>query len=103
MEGFTRVAALVDVPPGATLRVDLEGGPICVVNTEGHLYALRDNCSHKDFPLSEGEVLGHTLTCAWHGARFDVTSGNALSLPAIKPVRTYDVQVEDGQIWVRLS
>ena len=103
MEGFTRVAALADVAPGSALRVELDGHALCLVNTEGQVYALRDNCSHKDFPLSEGEVLGHRLTCAWHGAAFDVTSGNALSLPAIKPVKTYDVRVEAGQIWARVS
>ncbi len=98
-----RVAAQADVMPGSALRVEVEGFAICVVNTEGSFYALRDNCSHKDFPLSEGEVLGHRLTCAWHGAAFDVTTGAALSLPAIKPVQTYDVALEDGGVWVRLS
>lgn len=102
MEGFTRVAALTDVAPGTTHRVELEDGAICLVNTDGVIYALRDNCSHKDFPLSEGEVIGHTLTCAWHGARFDVTTGNALSLPAIKPVKTYEVRVEDDAVWLRV-
>ena len=103
MEGFTRVAALADVAPGTALRCEVNGTPICLVNTEGALYALRDNCSHKDFPLSEGEVLGHRLTCAWHGAAFDVTSGQALSLPAIKPVMTYEVEVEEGEVWVKVS
>ena len=103
MEGFTRVASQADLLPGAALRVEVAGVAICIVNTEGSFYALRDNCSHKDFPLSEGEVLGHRLTCAWHGAAFDVTSGNALSLPAVKPVQTYDVEIEDGGIWVRLA
>ena len=103
MEGFVRVADAAAVLPGSTLRVEVDGEAVCVVNTEGALYALRDNCSHKDFPLSEGEVLGHRLTCAWHGAAFDVTTGNALSLPAIKPVKRYDVALEDGQVWVRLS
>jgi 3-phenylpropionate/trans-cinnamate dioxygenase ferredoxin subunit len=103
VEGFVRVAAQADVMPGSALRVEVEGFAICVVNTEGSFYALRDNCSHKDFPLSEGEVLGHRLTCAWHGAAFDVTTGAALSLPAIKPVQTYDVALEDGGVWVRLS
>ena len=103
MEGFTRVAAQADVLPGSALRVEVGGLGICIVNTEGSFYALRDNCSHKDFPLSEGEVLGHRLTCAWHGAAFDVTTGNAVSLPAIKPVKTYDVALADGQVWVRLS
>jgi len=103
MEGFSRAAALADIGPGSTLRIELDGHAICLVNTEGAIYALKDNCSHKDFPLSEGEVLGHTLTCEWHGARFDVTSGKALSLPAIRPVKTYDVEVENDEVWVRLD
>lgn len=102
MDGFTRVAAQADVMPGSALRVEVAGTAICLVNTEGSFYALRDNCSHKDFPLSEGEVLGHRLTCAWHGASFDVTSGSALSLPAIKPVQTFEVALEEGDVWVRL-
>ena len=101
--GFTRVAAQADVMPGAAMRVEVDGQAICIVNTEGSFYALRDNCSHKDFPLSEGEVLGHRLTCAWHGAAFDVTTGSALSLPAIKAVKTFDVVLEDGGVWVRLD
>lgn len=102
MEGFTRVAALADVAPGTALRIEVDGVALCLVNTEGAVYALRDNCSHKDFPLSEGEVLGHRLTCAWHGAAFDVASGRALSLPAIKPVDVYDVEVDGDDVWVRL-
>ncbi len=97
------MAALAEVAPGTAVRIEVDGKAICLVNTEGHVYALRDNCSHKDFPLSEGEVLGHTLTCAWHGARFDVTTGKALSLPAVKPVATYEVEVEDGAVWLRLG
>jgi 3-phenylpropionate/trans-cinnamate dioxygenase ferredoxin component len=103
VDGFTRVASQADVMPGSALRIEVDGTAICIVNTEGSFYAMRDNCSHKDFPLSEGEVLGHRLTCAWHGAAFDVTTGNALSLPAIKPVKTYDVAVEDGGVWVRMD
>ena len=102
VEGFTRVAAEADVMPGSAIRVEVDGVALAIVNTEGSFYALRDNCSHKDFPLSEGEVLGHRLTCAWHGAAFDVASGSALSLPAIKPVETYEVVVDDGGVWVRL-
>jgi len=38
--------------------------------------------------------------CAWHGARFDLDSGRAVRLPAIKPVATFEVRVEDGEILV---
>ena len=67
------------------------------------MYALKDNCSHKDFPLSAGELDDGQLECAWHGARFDVESGKALRIPAVKPVKTYEVAIEDGDVWVKLS
>ena len=102
-EGFVRAASLSEVPPGSLLGVELAGHRICLANTEGEVYALKDNCSHKDFPLSAGELEDNQLECAWHGARFDVESGKALRIPAVKPVKTYEVAIEDGDVWVKLS
>ncbi|MGH7482750.1 MAG: non-heme iron oxygenase ferredoxin subunit [Longimicrobiales bacterium] len=100
MTEWHRVASMDDVAPGSTLRVELDGAGICLCNVDGTIYALRDNCSHKDFPLSEGELEGARLECKWHGARFDVTTGRAVQLPAIKPVKTYEVRVEGKEILI---
>lgn len=98
---FTRVASLDEVPPGSLLGVELDDERVCLANIEGEIYAFRDNCSHEDFPLSAGELIGdHQLECSWHGARFDVRTGRALCLPAIRPVRVYDVEIRDGEIFV---
>jgi 3-phenylpropionate/trans-cinnamate dioxygenase ferredoxin subunit len=102
MEGYTRVASLADLPTGQLLGVEVEGHRICLVNCDDEIYALQDNCSHKDFPLSAGALEDCRLECAWHGAKFDVQSGRALSLPAIKPVRTYNVRIDGGDILVQL-
>jgi 3-phenylpropionate/trans-cinnamate dioxygenase ferredoxin component len=102
MAEFVRVAAIDDVPPGSLLGVEVDGHSICLVNTEGEIYALRNNCTHRDFPLDTGELENGQVTCSWHGARFDVKSGRAVRLPAIKPVATYDVKVEDGEIFISL-
>ena len=102
---YHRAAALDDVSPGEVLGVVVEGHRICLANVEGHIYAVRDNCTHQDFPLSEG-VLDEdeaSIECAWHGARFDLATGRALSLPAVKPVKTYEVKVDEGQIYVALD
>lgn len=99
-ETFVRVAALEDIPPGQLLSVEVEGARICLANTEGEVYAIQDNCSHRDFPLSTGDLEGHEVECSWHGARFDVRTGRALCLPAIRPVKTYEVKVESGEIYV---
>ncbi len=97
---FVRVAALADVPPGSLLGVAIGDERICLANVEGEIYALADNCTHQEFPLSAGTLEEDQLECAWHGARFDVTDGRALCLPAIRPVRTYDVRVQNGAIFI---
>jgi nitrite reductase/ring-hydroxylating ferredoxin subunit len=100
---YVRVASLADVPPGTLLRAETGGRAICLANVDGEVYAFRDNCSHKDFPLSEGQLEGSRIECVWHGAHFDVTTGRALRLPAIKPIHTYEVKVEDGEIHVAIQ
>jgi len=97
---FVRVAALADVEPGQLLAVEVDGVKIALANVEGEIYAIQDNCTHRDYPLSDGELLDTQVECSWHGARFDLKTGRALSLPAIKPAKTYEVKVEDGEIYL---
>ncbi len=68
-------------------------------------YALGDQCSHEDFSLSEGEVLTdeYEIECWKHGSTFSLTTGEAQSLPAVKPVPTYDVIRDGDDVLVRLS
>lgn len=104
MGEFVRAASAGELPNGGLLGVEVAGHRICLVHTEdGEVYALQDNCSHQDFPLSAGELDDGRLECAWHGARFDVASGRAISLPAIRPVKTYEVRIEGDDILVRLD
>jgi 3-phenylpropionate/trans-cinnamate dioxygenase ferredoxin component len=101
--GFVRVAALADVPPSTLLHVDVGDEKVCLANADGRIYAFRDNCSHRDFPLSAGTIDDGTVECTWHGARFDMETGRATQLPAIKPIRTYEVRVEGGDILVAVG
>lgn len=100
---FTRVAAEAEVPPNSLKAVEVNGVKVCLVHAGGAIHAFKDNCSHRDFPLSAGTLEDGTIECAWHGARFDVATGRAVRLPAIKPVRKYDVKVENGEIYVAVE
>ena len=102
MAEFVKVASLDQLPVGATLAVELPDGlKICLANSEGEVYAIADRCTHADFPMSNGSVHGGaTIECAWHGARYNMTTGKPVRLPAIKPIRTYEVKIEDGDIFV---
>ncbi len=99
--GYERVAGLEELPPGALKAARVGGIALVLCNVDGEIYALEDNCSHQHFPLSRGELIGHELTCDWHGACFDIRSGEALALPAVMPVRTFQVQVCGGDVLVR--
>jgi 3-phenylpropionate/trans-cinnamate dioxygenase ferredoxin subunit len=99
---FTTVASLAEVPENGMKTVQLNGADLLLVRRDGRVYALEDRCSHEEFPLSAGEVTGDQITCALHGARFDLASGTPKALPAVLPVRTFECRVEGDEVQVRL-
>jgi nitrite reductase/ring-hydroxylating ferredoxin subunit len=82
-----------DVPPGSALLVD----NVAVFNVDGKFCATQAECTHKQGPLDEGELDGEIVTCPYHGAQFNVCSGQVLRGPAEKDVKTYRVEV-NGEI-----
>jgi 3-phenylpropionate/trans-cinnamate dioxygenase ferredoxin subunit len=96
------VARASDVAPGTTHRVAVGGEAILLCNVEGAIYAIQDLCTHDGGELDQGELDGCRIMCPRHGAYFDVTTGAALTLPAILPVRTYPVRVEGDAIFVEV-
>ena len=67
---------------------------------EGQFYALKNNCTHKDFPLLGGDVDNGQITCEKHGAKFELATGKPKMLPAVKAVKLYQTEVEGGQVYV---
>lgn len=102
-EEFYPAARLADVPVGACKRIVIEGERIALFNVDGTIYATNDTCTHDEASLCAGDFEGHVVECPKHGARFDVITGRALSLPAVVPVETYPVRVEDDQILVGID
>ena len=99
---WVKVADLSECPPGSLLDVETGQESVVLANIEGDLYALENRCSHQDLPLSDGELDGDRLECLYHGARFDVCTGKAVGLPAIKPVETYAVELRGQEIYVQI-
>ena len=71
--------------------------------SSNELYAIRDECSHDNVALSDGEVDGTTIECWLHGSIFDLHNGKPLCLPANKPVPVYAVRIEGADVLVDLS
>ena len=103
MSSWVRVGVVNDVPVGTLKGVDANGTAIVLANVDGAICALRDECSHEAYPLSDGELDGGDLVCAYHGARFDACTGARKALPAVLPVRAFSVDVRDGEIYVEVD
>ncbi|MXW41587.1 MAG: non-heme iron oxygenase ferredoxin subunit [Acidimicrobiia bacterium] len=78
---------------------------VAVIRLGDDVYALGDTCSHANFSLSEGAVDAEdgTIECWKHGSLFSLTTGEALTLPATRPVPVYRVGVTDGEVWLELD
>ena len=73
---------------------EVEGVEVVIVRTQGALYAIKNECSHADVALSEGEVDDCHLECWMHGSRFNLRTGVPDSLPATQNVPVYVVSLE---------
>ena len=102
MAEFTRVADVSELPEPGKLLVEVDGDPVALFHIDGHFHAIDDVCTHDGGPLVDGELVDHTIACPRHGAKFDIRSGAALSMPAIRATRAYDVKLESGGIFLRL-
>ena len=105
MAEWNKVASLSELPEGEVLGTETAGKRVCLANVDGEVYAFADNCSHRDFPLSMGELDTDdcTITCEWHGARFDIRTGAVKSPPASRPIPVYPCKVEADEIFVDVS
>ena len=103
MAAWIRVAGLEELPPGELLGVEAASTEIVLANVDGDIYALEDRCSHQDLPLSAGFLESDRLECTWHGAQFDACTGRAMSLPAIRPVKTFNVEIRESDIFVEVG
>jgi nitrite reductase/ring-hydroxylating ferredoxin subunit len=103
MAEFHKIAAANEVAPGEVKQYIVEDRPVALCNVEGELHAFEDVCTHQYTHLSEGQFSDSEITCPLHGAKFDVKTGAAKTLPAVKPVPKHDVKVEDGHVYVALN
>lgn len=69
------VATSSQVKEGELLPVKVENQKVILTRVDGKVYAVENKCPHLGMPLAKGKVCNHTVTCRWHGATFDLTTG----------------------------
>lgn len=97
---FVAVAPVDTIPEGKFIKVVIDRRPIILAKVAGQIYAVEDNCSHEDYPLSLGCLEGDRIKCSLHGSRFSLATGEPQEDPADEPIRTYPVEIADGQVWL---
>jgi 3-phenylpropionate/trans-cinnamate dioxygenase ferredoxin subunit len=105
MSDFVDVAKVNEIDDPGKLLVEVGERLVVLIRAAGHIYALDDICTHDGGPLSEGPLDPEhgTIECPRHGAKFDMKTGAALTMPATKPTRAHEVKVEGDRVFVRLS
>lgn len=103
MRGFVKVGSVSHLRDNTAFHVDIGRVPVCLVRTGGEVLAVRDECSHGEVALSDGDVFGDTIECWLHGSRFDLRTGEPNALPATKPVPVYPVRIDGDDIFVAVK
>ncbi|HTM54675.1 MAG TPA: Rieske 2Fe-2S domain-containing protein [Pirellulales bacterium] len=101
MAEWMRVAELRDCPPGSSQERVAGDRIVAIFNVDGQIHAIDGVCAHQGGPLGEGELVGCTVTCPWHGWQFDVVTGQNRLNPRIVQ-EPFETRVEDGWILIRL-
>jgi len=104
MAEFVLVAKTSEIPDPGKILIEVGERLVVLMHAAGHYYALDDICTHDGGPLSDGplDAQAATIACPRHGAKFDIRSGAAVTMPATKPTASHEVKVEGERIFVRL-
>jgi len=87
---------------GKPVRIEKNGESICVARVGDEVFAIGDTCSHSDASLAEGDITDFKIECWLHGAEFDLRTGEALTPPAVAPVKSYLVTVDGDSVTVEM-
>lgn len=99
-----KVLNVADLPAGEMRKIEIGSRTLCVAHIEGHGFrAIDDRCTHEDESLSEGWICGDAVECPAHSSRFSFLTGEVTGVPAWIPVKVYDVEVDNGSVYVTID
>ena len=112
---FQKLARVEEIPPGRTKFLYVEKQPVLLANYAGRIYAVFGLCPHQNNPLEGATMWGSLIDCPFHHYQYDVTTGENFfprnvypkdykRLEAqLRPLKTYAVELRDGEVWVNLE
>jgi nitrite reductase/ring-hydroxylating ferredoxin subunit len=98
-----KVATTDEVPDGKSKLVQVGDKMIAIFQWQGIFFAIDELCPHRAGPLSEGVFDGATVTCPWHGSKFEVATGKCLGTgPAARDIQPYAVFREGDALSIEI-
>ncbi len=102
MGDFVKVATVSSIPDPGRLIVELDDRSVVLFHVDGQFYCIDDMCTHDGGPLGEGTLSGFQIACPRHGARFDIRTGQALTMPATRATGSHEVKLDGEDVLVRI-
>lgn len=103
MPQFTKLMSTSEIPVNSMKTFQFNGKKIAVINIDNSFYVVDDTCTHEQCSLgTEGFLDGSAIICGCHGASFDATNGQVMSLPATTSLTTYKTKIENDELWVEI-
>ncbi|TMI38918.1 non-heme iron oxygenase ferredoxin subunit [Candidatus Bathyarchaeota archaeon] len=100
---LVKVCQISELPPGTMKGTEFEGRRILVANIDGKIYAHDGTCTHEEADLSNGFILGDRVVCPLHLSQFDLRTGEAVTSPAVEPLKNYKVKIEGPDVYVEVD
>jgi metal-sulfur cluster biosynthetic enzyme/nitrite reductase/ring-hydroxylating ferredoxin subunit len=103
MSEFVQVAKTSDLADPGQILAEVDDRIVVLMKVGGEFFCLDDVCTHDGGPLSDGRLDDHTIACPRHGAKFDIRSGKALTMPATQDTACHEIQIRGDEVWVRIN
>ena len=100
---FTKIATTDEIPDPGKQYFEVDDRLVVLFHVGGSYYCLEDVCTHDGGPLGEGELDGTSIACPRHGAKFDIRTGSALTMPATTDTIAHRVKVEGTDVLIELQ
>jgi nitrite reductase/ring-hydroxylating ferredoxin subunit len=100
-EEYAEVAKTNEIANRQMKHVEVKGKEILIANIDGKIYALNDRCGHMNALLSMGNIANdNAVTCPFHGARFDITTGKKVKEPILTPSQEMEPLPKTWQLYL---
>ncbi len=103
MSEFVAAGKVSELSDPGKIMLEVDDRMVVLLQINSQYFCIDDVCTHDGGPLGEGELCGHELACPRHGAKFDVRTGAALTMPATEGTVVHEVKVEGDDIFVRIK